>query len=177
VEILIALALLNLLATCLLTLFFLKHTHRPPYFGLVSPRDVILGSMVRFLNAPFTQVRLGKQEQKYHAAIFGRSGSGKSKLLQRVFLQHVSHRQGVGILEPHHDLSFDCLTSLVGAGFYKSKDAYKRVIYIDWANGVTSNRHGRRCAGFLGQTIGWEKAARSGGSGTWGRVGSGGEWT
>jgi hypothetical protein len=134
-EILIGLGLANLLLTCLLVILFIKHTHHPPYFGIASPSDIVLGSTLRFINLPLTQVRLSTHEQKYHAAIFGRSGSGKSKLLQGVFLQHVFKKHGVGVLEPHHDLSFDCLTSLVASGFYKREGAYKRVIYIDWANG------------------------------------------
>ena len=115
-EGLIALILALPLLLGSIALFFFKRTHHQPYFGLVSSGDVVLGSTTRLLSAPLTQVRLGKAEQKYHAAIFGRSGSGKSKLLQSVFLQHLQQRKGVGLLEPHHDLSFDCLTSLVGAG-------------------------------------------------------------
>lgn len=84
---------------------------------------------------PFTKVKLTAKEQKYHAAIFGRSGSGKSKLLQAVFLQHVLAKQGAGILEPHHDLSFDSLAFLVAKGFYKDEAAFEKVIYIDWGNG------------------------------------------
>jgi hypothetical protein len=52
-----------------------------------------------------------------------------------MFLQHVRLRNGVGILEPHHDLSYDCLTSLVSQGFYKDPQAYDKVIYIDWTKG------------------------------------------
>ena len=37
--------------------------------------------------------------------------------------------------QPHHDLSFDCVTSLFARGFYKDPEAYRRVVYIDWANG------------------------------------------
>ncbi len=84
---------------------------------------------------PFNRVTLSQEEQAYHAAIFGRSGSGKSKLLQSLFLQHLQHGQGVGLVEPHHDLSFDSLTYLVGRGFFKRPDAYNRLIYLDWGNG------------------------------------------
>jgi hypothetical protein len=96
---------------------------------------VILGSTIRYLSLPLIQVRLSEREQKYHASIFGRSGSGKSKLLQGIFLQHVEQGKGIGIIEPHHDLSFDCLQSLIASGFYQRPDAYQRVIYLDWANG------------------------------------------
>ena len=100
-----------------------------------SSDRIILGSSSPHL--PIVgRVGLSSKEQRYHAAIFGRSGSGTSKLLQGVFLQHVSQGNGVGVLEPHHDLSFDCLSSLVGAGFFKREDAFRRLIYLDWGNGA-----------------------------------------
>jgi hypothetical protein len=132
---LIALILAIPLLAGYIALFFFKRTHRHPYLGLVSSGDVVLGSTTRLISAPLTQVRLGKAEQKYHSAIFGRSGSGKSKLLQSVFLQHLQQRKGIGLLEPHHDLSFDCLTSLIGQGFFNDPDSYKKLIYLDWGNG------------------------------------------
>jgi hypothetical protein len=81
-------------------------------------------------------MRLSRTEQKYHAAIFGRSGSGKSKLLQSIFLQHLNLGNGVGLLEPHHDLSFDCLSSLIAQGFFKNENAYHKLVYLDWGNGA-----------------------------------------
>jgi hypothetical protein len=116
--------------------FYLTRLHHAPYIGFASTSDIVLGSTVRLIDIALTQVRLGPVEQKYHAAIFGRSGSGKSKLLQGVFLQHVAQGKGVGLLEPHHDLSFDSLCSLVGQGFFKRPDAYSRMIYLDWGNGA-----------------------------------------
>lgn len=42
---------------------------------------------------------------------------------------------GATILEPHHDLSFDILTTLVAQGFYRRyPDAYQRVVYLDFGN-------------------------------------------
>jgi hypothetical protein len=79
--------------------------------------------------------KLDDKALEYHAAIFGKSGSGKSKLLQSLFLQHAISGSGIGVIEPHHDLSFDCLASLVSMGFYNDPESYKRVIYIDWGNG------------------------------------------
>lgn len=135
-EIVIAILVTAAWLTGLLALpFLLKRTHHAPYLGPVSRHDVVLGSTVRLISVPLTQVRLGKHEQQYHAAIFGRSGSGKSKLLQSVFLQQLKQGQGVGLLEPHHDLSFDCLTSLVGQGFFNDPRAFDKLVYLDWGNG------------------------------------------
>jgi hypothetical protein len=135
-EIVIVLLLTAAWLTGLLSLpFLLKRTHRSPYLGLVSRDDVVLGSTTRLISIPLTQVRLTRHEQKYHAAIFGRSGSGKSKLLQSVFLQQLKQGKGVGLLEPHHDLSFDCLTSLVGQGFFRDPSSFEKLVYLDWGNG------------------------------------------
>src|SRR5205085_5684503 len=35
----------------------------------------------------------------------------------------------------HHDLSFDTLAYLVGQGYFRRKDAYENLVYLDWGNG------------------------------------------
>jgi hypothetical protein len=120
----------------IITLSRLKRTHRAPYLGLASRHDVVLGGTVRWLSLPLTQLRLGATEQRYHAAIFGRSGSGKSKLLQSVFLQHLRDGHGVGLIDPHHDLAFDCLSTLAAQEFFRSPEAFTKLVYIDWGNGA-----------------------------------------
>jgi hypothetical protein len=67
--------------------------------------------------------------------VWGRTGSGKSKLLQSIFLQHLRKGHGVGLIEPHHDLSFDTLASLVTSGFFAKPDCLDRLVYLDWGNG------------------------------------------
>lgn len=79
-------------------------------------------------------VSLSQEEQAYHATIWGRSGSGKSRFLQSLFLQYLNHRQGVCLIDPHHDLSYATLTSLIEHGFYRDTRAYERLIYLDWGN-------------------------------------------
>jgi hypothetical protein len=95
---------------------------------------IVLGTMAPPL--PFPRFRLGRKDQNVHATVWGRTGSGKSKLLQSVFLQHVAKGHGVGLIEPHHDLSFDCLSSLVASGFFKNERAFDRLVYLDWGNGA-----------------------------------------
>src|SRR5436305_1575628 len=90
---------------------------RKPFIAKGS--DLILGTTLRFISIPLTQVRLTRKEQSYHGAIFGRSGSGKSRLLQSIFLQHLDKVHGIGMIEPHHDLSFDTLTHLAAQGFFR----------------------------------------------------------
>src|SRR5215212_9368291 len=94
----------------------------------------------------FNTVSLTPSAQRYHGLIVGKSGSGKSKLLQHLMLAQIKasltespwlsnfSSHGATVLEPHHDLSFDILTSLVASGFYKRADAYQRVVYLDFGN-------------------------------------------
>jgi len=95
--------------------------------------DIILGTTAPPF--PLPQFRLSPADQDHHATIWGRTGSGKSKLLQSVFLQHLNKGHGVGLIEPHHDLSFDTLSYLVGHGFFNDRRAYERLVYLDWGNG------------------------------------------
>ncbi len=100
---------------------------------LPSSEDIVLGTTAPPF--PFPQFRLDPQGQKHHATIWGRTGSGKSKLLESVFIQHLNKHHGVGLIEPHHDLSFDTLTYLVSKGFFRNEEAFDRLIYLDWGNG------------------------------------------
>jgi hypothetical protein len=106
-----------------------------------SAQDIVLGGTVP---PPFADVfnqllpfqcRLSVKEQAYHAAIFGASGSGKSKLLQSIFLQHLRKGHGVGLIDPHADLALDILISLVASGFFRREEAFDQLIYLDFANG------------------------------------------
>jgi hypothetical protein len=106
-----------------------------------SAKDIVLGGTVPppfadFFNQllPF-QCRLSEKEQAYHAAIFGASGSGKSKLLQSIFLQHLSKGHGVGLIDPHADLALDILKSLIASGYFRKEEAFERLIFLDFANG------------------------------------------
>ena len=51
-------------------------------------RDIVLGTTRPPL--PLPRFRLDQSAQSHHATIWGRTGSGKSKLLQSVFLQHIA---------------------------------------------------------------------------------------
>jgi hypothetical protein len=84
---------------------------------------------------PF-QCRLTEREQAYHAAIFGASGSGKSNLLQSVFLQHLAKGNGVGLIDPHADLALDILKSLIASGYFRKAEGFDRLIFLDFANGA-----------------------------------------
>ena len=103
---------------------------------LPAKHDIVLGYRHPPLRRPV--FRLSPEDQSFHATIWGRTGSGKSRLLQSIFLQHLHAGHGVAILEPHHDLSFDTLATLVESGFFRDGTAFERLIYIDWGNDGTS---------------------------------------
>lgn len=94
---------------------------------------VTLGTVV---NSPFglKTVKLNQKQQALHANIWGRSGKGKSRFMQSLFLQHFRKQHGVGILEPHHDLSFDTLKSIVASGYFQKDEAFHNLIYLDFGN-------------------------------------------
>lgn len=99
----------------------------------LSSEDIVLGTTIPAL--PIPQFRLSSKDQAYHATIWGRTGSGKSKLLESVFLQHLNKNHGVGLIEPHHDLSFDTLVYLISRGFFNNEIAFDKLVYLDWGNG------------------------------------------
>jgi hypothetical protein len=63
----------------------------------------------------------------------GVTGSGKSRLLQAMFLQLLRQRVGVSLIDPHHDLAEGILTTLVETGFFDRSAAFERLIYFDFA--------------------------------------------
>ena len=97
-----------------------------------GPNDLILGT---YGPLHLLKYRLSPREQEAHATLWGRSGSGKSKLLQSWFIQRLKRGAGVGLIEPHHDLSFDIISWLAQKGYFKDEESFHRLIYIDWGNG------------------------------------------
>lgn len=100
-----------------------------------SSQDISLGTLEPSFPLFAQHFKLKPQDQAYHATVWGRAGSGKSRLLQSIFIQHLNKYHGVGIIEPHHDLSIDSLTYLIGHGFFENDAAFDRLVYIDWGNG------------------------------------------
>jgi len=96
--------------------------------------DIVLGTTASPL--PIPQFRLSREDQAYHATVWGITGSGKSRLLQSVFLQHLNKKHGVALLEPHHDLSYETLVYLIGRHFFDDDAAFDRLVYLDWGNGA-----------------------------------------
>jgi len=56
--------------------------------------------------APFS---LDVQERRQHVYVIGQTGAGKSTLLRNLILQDIESGRGVGLIDPHGDLSSDIL--------------------------------------------------------------------
>lgn len=100
----------------------------------VESEDIVLG--LALSEDQQTVISVPLEEQQHHAMIWGRSGSGKSRLLQSLFLQHLSKGHGVCLIEPHHDLAFDTMAYLADRGYFHGPEAFDRLIYLDWGNGA-----------------------------------------
>jgi hypothetical protein len=66
-----------------------------------------------------------------HVYVIGASGTGKSKLLESLFVADVKAGRGCGLVDPHGDLARDTLAHLLSVGFFADPDTLKRVIYFD----------------------------------------------
>lgn len=66
-----------------------------------------------------------------HVYVIGASGTGKSKLLESLFVADVKAGRGCGLIDPHGDLARDSLAHLLSDGYFKSSEAFRRVIYFD----------------------------------------------
>ncbi len=95
--------------------------------------DVILGTAQR--PYPHPQFRLSPKEQAFHGLVWGSIGTGKSKFLQALLLQHINKGRGVCLLDPHSDLSLDCIRYLAAHGYFGHPDAFERLVYIDFGSG------------------------------------------
>jgi TraM recognition site of TraD and TraG len=131
------LIILTLVAVGLLLIFVAAKGGAKSQPSAESTDDIILGTIepsVPVVGLP--RMKLNPEDQRLHATIWGTTGSGKSRLLESLFLQHLNHGHGVGLMEPHFDLSFDTLSFLVTKGFFNDPEAFKRLVYIDWGNGA-----------------------------------------
>ena len=97
------------------------------------PSDIILG--LAQSSYPHPEYRLTKKEQAHHGLIWGTTGTGKSRLLQSLVLQHINKGNGVCLLDPHGDLAEGCLSYLVNEGFFRHPDAYEKLVYIEFRQG------------------------------------------
>jgi len=95
-----------------------------------SKKDyLVLGNISPFwLNLSY-KVRISDRYDHMH--IIGTTGKGKSKLLEHMIYQDAVHGRGVALIDPHGNLADDVLSYLGTAGFFKSPENLKRLVYIN----------------------------------------------
>ncbi|HEY3915217.1 MAG TPA: type IV secretion system DNA-binding domain-containing protein [Verrucomicrobiae bacterium] len=73
----------------------------------MNGNKIILGNREEWGEpSPFT-ITAGDQRQ--HIYVLGKSGVGKSTLLQNILVQHIALGQGIGLIDPHGDLAEELL--------------------------------------------------------------------
>ncbi len=99
-----------------------------------SPPQVQFGSYSRPFPIPAGKLMLDRRALATHKHVIGVSGSGKSKLLESLFLQLVEQGIAATFLDPHADSAEALLGILASRGYFRRPDAYKRLLYIDFAD-------------------------------------------
>jgi len=81
---------------------WLKARSAPPPLNLPS-RGVCLGKS-NFAGEE-KDIRLGDEDRRRHVYIVGQTGTGKSSLLDRMFVQDIQQGKGAGFIDPHGDIA------------------------------------------------------------------------
>ncbi len=87
-----------------------------------DPAQTVLGTV--FTHAGEEQLALSETDRLNHMLVIGKTGMGKTTLLKNIALQDMHTGRGVGIIDPHGDLSRDLLDQYP---LSRSRD----LVYID----------------------------------------------
>ena len=96
-----------------------------------TPEDIVLGT----ISPKKPPICLNSAEQALHGLVWGSTGTGKSKLLESIFLQHLNKGHGVCLIDPHSDLALSCISYLVTSGYFRRADAFDQLVYLDFGQG------------------------------------------
>lgn len=84
---------------------------------------------------PHRPISLSPTAQGHHGLVWGTTGSGKSRHLASLFLQHLAQGRGVCLIDPHGDLATLVLATCARRGFFRRRDAVSRLVYADFGAG------------------------------------------
>lgn len=112
---------------------------------------------------PHRPILLSPAAQGHHGLVWGTTGSGKSRYLASLFLQHLAQGHGVCLIDPHGDLATLVLSTCARRGFLRRRDAVSRLVYADFGAGhipfnVLAGRgdpHARALCALEGMTRTW----------------------
>jgi hypothetical protein len=93
-----------------------------PSVGIVRPQDMSVFGMTNYRNDG-KQFGLKRLDRRRHLYVVGKTGSGKSRLLELLLISDIQSGQGCCLLDPHGDLADELLK-------YVPKERIKDVVYI-----------------------------------------------
>ncbi|MFA6475640.1 MAG: DUF87 domain-containing protein [Patescibacteria group bacterium] len=113
--------------------WILSKRAQPP-FNLPTPHTTAKTDATFFGQTNFrglnTTFGIRRDDRRRHLYVVGKSGSGKSKLLETLIIDDIINNQGVCVMDPHGDLIQDILQYIPE---HKIKDViYFNVSDIDW---------------------------------------------
>ncbi len=103
-----------------------KKSEAPQDLPRMGEKDVSVFGITNYHNN-FDKFGIKRSDRRRHLYVVGKSGSGKSKLLELLIKEDIEAGKGVGVLDPHGDLVDNCMK-------YVPKDRIKDVIYFDPAD-------------------------------------------
>lgn len=103
-----------------------KHAPAPdilPFQGLVNPKDVSFFGETNYRNERRI-FGIKRIDRRRHLYVVGKTGSGKSKLLELLLISDILSGVGCGLLDPHGDLAEEMLK-------FVPRERIKDVVYIN----------------------------------------------
>lgn len=94
-----------------------------PFYGLVDPKEVSFFGETNYRNEKKV-FGIKRIDRRRHLYIVGKTGSGKSRLLELLLISDILNGQGCCLLDPHGDLADELL-------MFIPKTRIKDVVYID----------------------------------------------
>ncbi|MDD2943930.1 MAG: type IV secretory system conjugative DNA transfer family protein [bacterium] len=99
-------------------------TRQPPPKTLPIADDELKPFAATNFRNQCTDFGIKREDRRRHTYVIGKSGTGKSKLLEQLIANDIASGEGVGVLDPHGDLVDNILT-------YIPKERIKDVIILD----------------------------------------------
>lgn len=96
---------------------------------------IILGTLAEGFPLFPGHLALSGKEADTHMHCLGVAGTGKSKILESIALQRIRQGQAISILDPHSDLVNATLANLMSMNFFKQKDAFKKLLFVEFHDG------------------------------------------
>jgi len=97
-----------------------------PYEGMVSEKELTVFAETTFRGQP-KKFGIKRDDRRRHMYVIGKSGTGKSKLLELLAVSDIQRGEGVGVVDPHGELIHDILKKV-------PENRIKDIIYFNPAD-------------------------------------------